>query len=135
MNITASIVTQKSNNLKRQICIHILFTSSFLFPLELFLIQLLKTISSFIFNFHSRFHKIDKNQFHLIYCRYQFHWYHYHPVDVDPLTWDPQHTLMYVSWCMMIPLPRILTYIKCMLVMVIHLSGILYTQCILVYTL
>jgi hypothetical protein len=83
MNITTSIVKQKSNNLKRKISIHILFTSPFLFPLELFLIQLLKTVSSSIFNFHSRFYKIDQNHFRRTHYRHQFHWYHYRPVGID----------------------------------------------------
>jgi hypothetical protein len=73
----------KIQQLKRQTCIPIRFISPFLFPLEPFLIKLLKTISSSIFNFHSRFYTINYNYFRLIYCRYQFHWYHYHPVGVD----------------------------------------------------
>jgi hypothetical protein len=41
-----------------------------------------KIVSSFIFNFHSRFHKINHNYFRLTHGRYQFHWYHHHLVGI-----------------------------------------------------
>jgi len=42
-----------------------------------------KTVSSSIFNFYSRFHKINHNYFRLTHCQYQFHRYHHHLVGVD----------------------------------------------------
>jgi hypothetical protein len=107
MNITISIATQISNNLKKATCIPILFTSLLLFPLELFLIQLLKL-------FHLPFSTFIQPQLFLPNTLL---------IPVSLVSSSPHKSRCitipllrdYASRCTVIPLPRILVYTNCML--------------------
>jgi hypothetical protein len=83
MNITISIVTQISNNLKKID----MYSYSIHFSLFVFIGNLshsiTKTVSSSISNFHSRFHKSNHIYYRLTHYRYQFHRYHHHLIGID----------------------------------------------------
>jgi hypothetical protein len=102
MDIMASIVTQKSSNLERQICEYILCTSPILFPLELFLIQLLKIVSFSIRDSIKSTGTFPPNSL---------------SIPIPLVSSSPRR-----HRCMVIPLPRILTYTKSMLVHALYAS-------------
>ena len=69
-----------------------------------------KTVSSSIFNFHSRFHKINHNYF----CPYQYHQdsiFNLLSMLIPSVSSSPCRLR-----CLAIPLPGTLTYTKCILV-------------------
>jgi len=120
MNITINIITQISNNLKRATCIHNLFTSPFWFSLE--------TLSR----------STTKNRFLSHYSIPDFLWDQswLFPLNTLPIPLSLVSSSPCRSRCKVFPLPRILTYTKCMLAntWLIPLSGILtYTKCMLAH--